>query len=81
MSAIASAKKYKALCEALEAERHDTFYLDGLSSKNVKTVTETLTVMPEKFKRVYFHAGRYSSGARDKLATQSWLEYELTEDL
>jgi hypothetical protein len=81
MSALASAKKYKALCEALEAERNDTFYLTGAPKETAKVVTETLTVMPEKFKRVYFHAGRYSSGARDKLATQSWLEYELSEDL
>ena len=77
----ASTKKFKALCESLEAERHDTFYLSGASKEIAKVVTKTLDVIPERFKRIYFHAGRYSSGARDKLATQSWLEYELSEEL
>jgi hypothetical protein len=77
----AATMNFKQLCEALEAERHDTFYLTGLSKQKTTVVTKTLHVMPERFKRVYFHAGRYSAGARDKMAIQAWLEYELAEDL
>jgi len=38
-------------------------------------------VIPERFKRIYFHAGRFSAGDCDKLAIESWAEYEKLENL
>ncbi len=78
---VASAKKFKALCESLELERNDRFYLDGPPKETAKVVTKPLEIIPERFKRIYVHAGRYSSGDRDKMATHAWLEYDISEDL
>jgi len=39
------------------------------------------SVIPERFKRIYFHAGRFSAGDCDKLAIESWAEYEKLENL
>jgi hypothetical protein len=47
----------------------------------VKVVTKMLKVIPERFKRIYFHAGRYAAGDRDNLARDAWAEYERTENL
>ena len=77
----ASTKKFKALCEALEAERNDLSYLGRTRQPKIRVVTKTLKVIPESFKSLYFHAGRYSSGARDSVATQAWWEFEMAEEL
>ena len=77
----ASTNKFNELCEALESERNDISYRNHFSRPQVQVVTKTLKVIPERLKQIYFHAGRYSSGDRDRLANQAWSEYELAEEL
>ena len=73
--------KFSDLVQRLEAERNDVSYRSHFTKPEVKVITKTLKVIPERFKRIYFHAGRYAAGDRDNLATQAWLEYEELENL
>jgi len=73
--------KFSDLVQRLEAERNDVSYRSHFTKPEVKVITKTLEVIPERFKRIYFHAGRYAAGDRDNLATQAWLEYEELENL
>jgi hypothetical protein len=73
--------KFSDLVQRLEAERNDISYRKRITKPEVKVVTKTLKVIPERFKRIYFHAGRYAAGDRDNLATQAWSEYEELENL
>ena len=73
--------KFSDLVQKLEAERHDISYRKRVTKPEVQVVTKTLKVIPERFKRIYFHAGRYAAGDRDNLATQAWSEYEELENL
>ena len=73
--------EFSELSQKLEAERHDISYRKRITKPEVKVITKTLKVIPERFKRIYFHAGRYAAGDRDNLATQAWAEYERTENL
>ena len=73
--------KFSDLVQRLEAERNDISYRKRVTKPEVQVVTKTLKVIPERFKRVYFHAGRYAAGDQDKLATQAWSEYEKLENL
>ena len=73
--------KFSDLVQRLEAERNDISYRKRITKPEVKVVTKTLKVIPERFKRIYFHAGRYAAGNRDNLATQAWSEYEELENL
>jgi len=73
--------KFSDLVQKLEAERHDISYRKRITKPEVQVVTKTLKVIPERFKRIYFHAGRYAAGDRDNLATQAWSEYEELENL
>lgn len=36
-------------------------------------------MLTEDAQKVYFNAGRYAMGARDKVAVTAWQKYELTE--
>jgi hypothetical protein len=72
---------FSELSKSLEAERNDISYRKRITKPEVKVVTKTLKVIPERFKRIYFHAGRYAAGDRDNLATQAWSEYEELENL
>jgi len=73
--------QFSDLVQRLEAERNDISYRKRITKPEVKVVTKTLKVIPERFKRIYFHAGRYAAGDRDNLAIQAWSEYEELENL
>jgi len=73
--------QFSDLVQRLEAERNDISYRSHFTKPEVKVVTKTLKVIPERFKRIYFHAGRYAAGDRDNLARDAWAEYERTENL
>ena len=73
--------KFSDLSQKLEAERNDISYRKRITKPEVQVVTKTRKVIPERFKRIYFHAGRYAAGDRDNLATQAWAEYEKLENL
>ena len=73
--------KFSDLVQRLEAERNDISYRSHFTKPEVKVVTKTLKVIPERFKRIYFHAGRYAAGDRDNWARDAWAEYERTENL
>ena len=73
--------QFSDLSQKLEAERNDISYRKRITKPEVKVITKTLKVIPERFKRIYFHAGRYAAGDRDNLATQAWSEYEKLENL
>jgi len=72
---------FSELSKVLEAERHDISYRKQPIKPEIKVTTKTLKVIPERFKRIYFHAGRHAAGDRDNLATQAWSEYEELENL
>ena len=73
--------QFSDLVQKLEAERNDISYRKRITKPEVQVVTKTLKVIPERFKRIYFHAGRYAAGDRDNLARDAWAEYERTENL
>ena len=73
--------KFSDLVQKLEAEGHDISYRKRITKPEVQVVTKTLKVIPERFKKIYFHAGRYAAGDRDKLASEAWAEYEKQENL
>jgi hypothetical protein len=77
----AATMNFKQLCEALETERSDISYRNHFAKPEINIITKTVKVIPEKLKGIYFHAGRYSAGDRDRLATEAWTEYELKEEL
>jgi hypothetical protein len=72
---------FSELSKSLEAERIDISYRKQLSAPQVQLVTKTLKVIPERFKKIYFHAGRYAAGDRDSLAVEAWTAYEDEENL
>ena len=65
----------------LEAERIDISYRNPIPKPIVKIETRVLKTIPERYKRIYFHAGRYAAGDRDKMAEQAWAEYASAEGL
>ena len=73
--------QFSDLVQKLEAERNNISYRSHFTKPEVQVVTKTRKVIPERFKRIYFHAGRYAAGDRDNLATQAWTEYEELENL
>ena len=73
--------QFSDLVQKLEAERNDVSYRKRITKPEVQVITKTLKVIPERFKRLYFHAGRYAAGDRDNLARDAWAEYERTENL
>jgi len=73
--------QFSDLVQKLEAERNNISYRSHFTKPEVKIITKTLKVIPERFKRIYFHAGRYAAGDRDNLAIQAWSEYEELENL
>jgi hypothetical protein len=72
---------FSELSKSLEAERIDISYRKQLAPAPVQVVTKTLKVIPERFKKIYFHAGRYAAGDRDSLAIEAWTAYEDEENL
>ncbi len=65
----------------LEAERMDISYRNPIPKPIVKVETKVLKTIPERYKRIYFHAGRYSAGDRDSMAEQAWKEYAKAEEI
>ena len=65
--------------QRLEAERHDISYRNPIPKPLVKVVVKEVKKVPERMKKIYFHAGRYAAGERDRLATQAHAEFEKLE--
>jgi hypothetical protein len=65
----------------LEAERIDISYRNPIPKPLVKVETRVVKTFPERLKKIYFHAGRYSAGDRDKMAEQAWKDYASAEGL
>jgi hypothetical protein len=59
----------------LEAERIDISYRNPIPKAIVKIETKVVKTFPERLKKIYFHAGRYAAGDRDRMAEQAWAEY------
>jgi len=72
---------FSEFIQQLELERNNISYRSHFTKPEVKVITKTLKVIPERFKKIYFHAGRYAAGDRDKLASEAWAEYEKLENL
>ena len=65
--------------QRLEAERHDISYRNPIPKPLVKVVVKEVKKVPERLKSIYFHAGRYAAGDRDRLATQANAKFEKLE--
>ena len=72
---------FSEFIQQLELERNNISYRSHFTKPEVKVITKTLKVIPERFKKIYFHAGRYAAGDRDKLASEAWAEYQKQEDV
>jgi hypothetical protein len=42
----------------------------------VQVIVKEVKRVPERIKKIYFHAGRYSAGDRDALATEANQKFE-----
>lgn len=71
---------YSQLWKILEAERNDISYRKPLASPEVKVVVKELKKVPERLKKIYYHAGRYAAGDRDSLATEAFAQFEKLEE-
>ena len=65
----------------LEAERIDISYRNPIPKPLIKVETKVVKNFPERLKKIYFHAGRYAAGDRDKMAEQAWQDYASAEAL
>jgi hypothetical protein len=72
---------FEDLVKTLEAERNDISYRKPLAAPQVHVVVKEVKRVPERLKKIYFHAGRYSAGDRDTIAVQAWTEYSAQEGL
>jgi hypothetical protein len=70
---------YSELWRILEAERHDISYRKRLAPPEVKVVVKEVKRVPERLKKIYFHAGRYAAGDRDNLAIEAQEQFEKLE--
>ena len=71
--------EHSELIKRLEAERNDISY----RIKNPKPLVQVKVkrVVSEQDKKLYFNAGRYAAGDRDKLAVEAWQKYAAQEGL
>ena len=60
----------------LEAERIDISYRNPIPKPITQVVVKEIKRVPERLKSIYFHAGRYAAGDRDRLAIQANAEFE-----
>ena len=67
------------LVKSLEAERYDITYRKPLAEPQVHVVVKEVKRVPERTKKIYFHAGRYAAGDRDTLAVEANAEFERLE--
>ena len=73
------ASSFDDLMKRLEAERNDISYRKRLAPPEEKIVVKEIKKIPERLKKIYFHAGRYAAGDRDTLATEANAEFEKLE--
>jgi hypothetical protein len=57
------------LVKSLEAERYDISYRKPLAEPQVHVVVKEVKRVPERLKKIYFHAGRFAAGDRDTLSS------------
>lgn len=73
------ATSFEDLVKTLEAERNDISYRKPLVAPQVQVVVKEVKRVPERTKKIYFHAGRYAAGDRDTLATEANAQFEKIE--
>ena len=74
----------KRQLEALERERYDISYRNVKPKKKLiidKVNPTQVEALSERYKQIFFHAGRYAAGARDTKATKEYASYLAFEDL
>ena len=70
---------FSDLVQRLEAERNDISYRKPLAQPETKVVVKEVKKVPERLKKIYYHAGRYAAGDRDTLAVEAYAEFEKLE--
>jgi hypothetical protein len=75
-----STDSFYRLLERLEAERNDISYRKPLAEPEVHVVVKEVKKIPERLKKIYYHAGRYAAGDRDTLATEAFTQFEKIEN-
>lgn len=71
--------EHAELMKQLEAERNDISYRKRLPEPQVQVIVKEVKRVPERLKKVYFHAGRYSAGDRDALAVKGNEQFQKLE--
>ena len=72
-------ENYEELLRRLEAERNDITYRKPLAEPQVHVVVKEVKRVPERLKKIYFHAGRFAAGDRDTLAVEANQQFEKLE--
>lgn len=72
---------YEDMLRNLELERIDISYRNPNPKPMVHVVEKVLYKVPESTKKLYFNAGRYAAGARDKHALKAWQKYQDKEGI
>lgn len=67
------------LVKSLEAERYDISYRKPFAEPERHVVVKEVKRVPERLKKIYFHAGRFAAGDRDTLAIEANAEFENLE--
>lgn len=70
---------FEQLVKSLEAERYDISYRKPLAEPQVHVVVKEVKRVPERYKKIYFHAGRFAAGDRDTLAVEANSQFEKLE--
>ena len=73
--------EHSELIKRLEAERNDISYRNPNPKPLLQVKVKVKRVVSESDKKLYFNAGRYSAGDRDKLAVEAWQKYAAQEGL
>jgi hypothetical protein len=73
--------EHSELIKRLEAERNDISYRKRLPEPQVQVIVKEVKRVPERIKKIYFHAGRYAAGDRDIMAVQAWTQYAKQEGI
>ena len=74
----------KRQLEALERERYDISYRNIKPKKKLiidRVEPTKIEALSERYKQMFFHAGRYAAGARDQKAIREYASYMAYEDL
>lgn len=79
MSQPRQSLSFEDLVKSLEAERYDISYRKPLAEPQVHVVVKEVKRVPERLKKIYFHAGRFAAGDRDTLAVEANAEFEKLE--